>query len=214
MSLLCEDRLHFSASLHRLLQGTVKAFITRAGEVNHSVLLNSSLRYVLKWLAGGIQLSQNLFWQPPCPQCFPQDLGINFMIIFTHIKATALTKRLIIGLWVLSFKLLRYGLCHVHLRKGLQVLSSQVQQKLHLMGVVFQKKWLTALWNHTPAICGISGLLAMAINPVTIWILDFKNRTECKYSTKEKKWIKLPLISISLTKYACVCNGTQLGVQD
>lgn len=136
-----------------------KELIIKAEEVNHSVLLNSSLHYVFKWLAGHIQLSQNLFWQPPHPQYFPQELHIHFMIIFTRIKTTALTKCLLIGLWLLSLKLLRYGLCHVHLRMGLQALSSQVQQKSYLMRAVSQKYWLTAVWNHTLVTCSISRLM-------------------------------------------------------
>lgn len=136
----------------------IKELIIKAEEVNHSVLLNSSLRNIFKWLTDGIQLSQNLFWNPPRPQYFPQELGIHFMIIFTYIKTMALTKSLLKGLWFLSFKLLRYGLCHVHLRTGLQVLSSQAQQKLHLMGAPSQKYWLTAPWNHTPVTGSISRL--------------------------------------------------------
>ena len=136
----------------------VKEFIIKAEEASHSVLLNSSLHYIFKWLAGGIQLSQNLFWQPPRPQYFPHELSIHFTVIFTHIKTRALTKCLLIGSWFLSFKLLRYGLCHVHLRTGLQVLFSQAQQKSHLRRVISQKHWLTALWNYALVTCSISSL--------------------------------------------------------
>lgn len=136
----------------------IKELIIKAKEVNHSVLLNSSLRYVFKWLAGSIQLSQNLFWQPPRHRYFPQELGSHFTIILTRIKTTALTKCLLIGLWFLCFKLLRYSLCRAHLRTGLQVLSSQVQQKSHLITAGSQKYCLTALRNHTLVTCSISRL--------------------------------------------------------
>lgn len=174
----------------------IKVLIIKAEEVNHSVLPNSSLRYIFKWLVGGVQLCQNLFWQPPHSQYFPQELGTDVTIIFTRVKTMALTKCLIIGLWLLSFNYLDTACVTCTSEWDCRCCPHRYSRSC-TWWVLFPKStdWLlseTMLQEQAAFL----DWPAMVIKAVTIWIQDFQNRTECKrvllqqHSTKGLRGVK------------------------
>lgn len=112
------------------------------------------------------------------------------MIIFTHIKTIALTKCFLIGLCFLSFKLLRHGSCQVCLRTGLHVLSSQVQQKSHLMRIVSQNYF--CLFSETTlqwySISKLTSNCCKTNDSLNSWLSKPKHRANfCYYINTPKK---------------------------